>query len=81
MVEKNCKNQEKNSVKIVDVIHCLYTIADTLTKLKKLELENMIKEGSPELIAITELKPKNFKRVLQYLDYCIKDYNFEIENL
>jgi hypothetical protein len=59
-----------------------YTNADTLTKEKLHELKEDIKSDTPpDIIAITELKPKNYKRELTNVEYKIKGYRFEPKKL
>ena len=50
-----------------------------VTKAKLKELKSLIQENSPEIIAITEVKPKNFSRVLTPLEYQLQNYNLEFE--
>ena len=59
-----------------------YTNADTLTKDKLRELKQEIASGTPpDIIAITELKPKNYRRELTKIEYKIEGYRFEPKNL
>lgn len=56
-----------------------YTNADTLTKDKVNELTNEINQENPEkpdIICITEFKPKNFSRTLTEQEYKIEGYEF-----
>ena len=48
--------------------HIWYTNVDTLTKDKLLELNAKIK-SPPDIIAMTEIKPKNYTRVLEHKQY------------
>ena len=45
------------------------------------KLKNLIQENSPEIIAITEVKPKNFSWVLTPLEYQLQNYDLEFEGL
>ena len=63
-------------------IHIWYTNVDTLTKDKLLELNAEIKSQSPpDIIAMTEIKPKNYTRVLDQKQYNLGGYHFEEINL
>ena len=65
-----------------DNLHIWFTNADTLTKEKVLELIEEVKGGAPpDIIAVSELKPKNYTRQLCGLDYKIDGYNFEQEHM
>ena len=65
----------------LSMIKVIYTNADVLTSAKLIELKNLIQENTPEIIAITEVKPKNFSRVLTPLEYQLQNYNLEFEGL
>ena len=53
-----------------------------MTKDKIYELKEDIKSGNPpDIIAITEIKPKNYTRELAKIDYKIDGYRFEEVNL
>ena len=41
----------------------------------------MIQETTPDIIAITEVKPKNFSRALIALEYQLPGYNMEMDGL
>ena len=60
-----------------------YTNADVLTQDKIVELMMRIKNSDkpPHLIAICEVKPKNYNRKLEEIEYKIKDYSLVHENL
>ena len=59
-----------------------YTNADTLTRDKIEELKEEIKSSTPpDIIAITELKPKNYSRELIKNEYILDGYRFEEANL
>ena len=45
--------------------------------LKLIKLKNLLQENSPEVIAITEVKPKSFSRDLTPLEYQLQNYNLE----
>ena len=63
-------------------IHVWYTNVNTLTKDKLLELNAEIKSQSPpDIIAMTEIKPKNYTRVLDQKQYNLGGYHFEEINL
>ena len=44
------------------------------------ELKSIVKEKKPDIIAITETKPKNFTRTLEEVEYKIPDYTLEHNN-
>ena len=55
---------------------------DTLTKEKLHELKTELSSSiPPDIIAICEFKPKNYKRDLLEIDYKIENYCFEHDNL
>ena len=51
------------------LIRIWFTNADVLTQDKLLELKSMIRNSAPEIIAVTEVKPKNFHRSRTDLEY------------
>ena len=55
------------------------TNADVLTKDKLLELNDQTRNNAPEIIAISEVKPKNYKRTLSALEYKLHGYSIESE--
>ena len=64
------------------VLNIWYTNADTLTKNKIQELKDDINASSPpDIIAVTEIKPKNYTKELQIVEYMIDGYEFESVNL
>ena len=70
------------SIKKTDLINIWYTNADVLTQEKIRELKEEIKSGTaPDIIAITEIKPKNYVRELTETEYQIEGYTFEHTNL
>jgi hypothetical protein len=80
MGQKNCKTEKKaNGVKLT----VWYTNADTLTKEKINELAIRIKEAEqkPDLIAVSEVKPKNYKEPLNAAQYQLTGYLSEILNI
>lgn len=75
---KGACNEEHNR----DLISIWYTNTDTLTKEKVYELGEEIRSDTPpDIIAITELKPKNYKRELRMIDYELEGYSFEENNI
>jgi len=76
------ENTEISDKLYKEKLHIWFTNADVLTKEKVLELVEEIKSGiAPDVIAICELKPKNYTRKLSELDYKIDDYHFEQEHM
>ena len=64
------------------MIRIWYTNADVLTKEKLRELtEDIDTTTPPDIIAINEIKPKNYGRELNKIDYKISGYEFESVNL
>ena len=64
------------------LISIWYTNADTLTTAKINELKEEFKSSyPPDIIAITEIKPKNYTSELNKLEYRIEGYNFEAINV
>ena len=62
----------KKNIKTHDLIRIWYANADTLTKEKIEELkQEIISSEPPDVIAITEIKPKNYKRQLSEVEYKI----------
>ena len=66
-----------------DMVYTWFTNADTLTQAKIQELENEIQSSAsaPDIIAVTEIKPKNYVRNITENDYKIKGYRVEHANL
>ena len=59
-----------------------YTNADTLTKDNIQELKDDINASSPpDIIAVTEIKPKNYTKELQIVEYKIDGFEFKSVNL
>ena len=52
----------------------LFTNADTLTKDKLLDLKTRIAQNEPQILAFSEVKPKNYKRELQLVEFNIPGY-------
>ena len=75
----NLKNISKKHTGLISI---WYTNADTLTKDKLQELKEDINASSaPDIIAITEMKPKNYTKELTRVEYMIDNYIFEPVNL
>ena len=71
-------NKKRNS----RLISIWYANADTLTRAKIHELKEEIKSSTPpDVIAIVEIKPKNYTRELTKSEYNIVGYSFEPANL
>ena len=52
-----------------------YTNADVLTNDKRLESKNEINTGTPpDIIAVAGIKPKNYARYLENVDYELNGY-------
>ena len=60
-----------------------FTNADTLTQTKIQELKSEIRSSDsvPDIIAVTEIKLKNYSRVITERDYNIAGYRFQQSNL
>ena len=79
LINNKDKNDSKNDSMVLNI---WYTNADTLTKDKIQELTNDINASSPpDIIAVTEIKPKNYTKELQMVEYMIDGYEFESANL
>ena len=84
---KNIKDIKNMKIKTLqqkqeEMLRIWYTNADTLTKDKIRELGNEIASDTlPDIIAITEFKPKNYIRELTQHDFKLNNYTFECENL
>lgn len=63
----------------IDKLKCAYTNADSLPN-KMLELKSIVQIEHPQLIAITEVKPKNFKEI-SLAEFHIKGYELHPVNL
>ena len=71
-------DRSKNDTGLISI---WYTNADTLTKDKLQELkEDINASSSPDIIAITEMKPKKYTKELTEVEYMIDDYIFEPVN-
>ena len=57
------------------------TNADVLTNIKLLELKSQITNNAPEIIAVSEVKPKNSKRNLSLVEDKLPGYSAEHESL
>jgi len=80
--KKQCKNTGI-TVPALEKLKIWYTNADVLTREKINELISRIngEQKPPDVIAVTEIKPKNFTRELSDLDYQINGYTLEYQNL
>ena len=77
---KNLKSQSKNENN--NKLEVWYTNADVLTQEKLRELKEDIKSSNPpDIIAITEVKPKYYTRELSEVEYKIAGYSLEHDNL
>ena len=65
----------------MDSLKVLYTNADQLTTGKKNELETLVHEVKPHIIAVCEVKPKNAASERIELDYKIAGYTLHSVNL
>ena len=63
------------------LISIWYTNADVLTRTKIRELELALKDSPPDIISITEVKPKNYPREVSEIDYMIEGYGFVSSSL
>ena len=59
----------------------MFTNADVLTKDKLLELKELIASQKPDIISISEVKPKNISRTITNLEYQLPGYNLESDGL
>ena len=66
----NKKTSNKHTLKDMKI---MYTNVDQFTSGKKHELENMVKQEKPHLIALCEVKLKKGEQK-QVLQHCIKDF-------
>ena len=79
LINNKDKNVSKNDSMVLNI---WYTNADTLRKDKIQELKDDINASSPlDIIAVTEIKPKNYTKELQIVEYMIDGYEFESVNL
>ena len=58
-----------------------YTNADCLSQSKKDELENYIKNFSPDIIGITEIFPKRSSFINQEIFYHLENYDMFLSNI
>lgn len=79
----NIKNNNKMKSTFPESLSVWYTNADVLTKDKIIELMDLINNSTqqPHIIAICEVKPKNYNRQLMEIEYKIDNYTFVHENL
>jgi endonuclease/exonuclease/phosphatase family metal-dependent hydrolase len=54
---------------------CLYNNVDTLTSTKMGEMEILVKDIQPDIVALTEVKPKNCRYELQSPEIQLQGYN------
>ena len=64
-----------HSILNLDKLQALYTNCDCLTQTKLSELKNFVAKKSPDIIAITEVFPKNSIFSPSHEHYQIKDYD------
>ena len=77
--DKNDSNISKNDSRVLNI---WYTNTDTFTEDKIRELKDVINASSPpDIIAVTEFKPKKYTKELQIVEYKIVGYEFESVNL
>ena len=62
-------------------VNILFTNADNLTQVKMSELKQRIITEKPMIVAISEVKPKNFSKFRTLQDYAIPDYTLHPVNL
>ena len=70
-----------NSPQKLMSVSVMFTNADVLTKDKLLELKELIASQKPDIISITEVKPKNISRTITNLEYQLPGYNLESDGL
>jgi exonuclease III len=61
-------------------VNCIYTNADCLTN-KISELRLQIKNHNPQIVGITEVKPKNFRYQLSNSEIALEGYELFGSNL
>ena len=78
---KRTVHSEKKTVNKLNLstLKCIYTNADSLSN-KMTELKTLVKYEKPHIIAVTEVKPKNFKEILK-ADFILKDYEIHESNV
>ena len=80
--ESRKSGQEKQrQTNIKNRINIWTTNADVLTNEKILELKTRLQEEQPHIIAITEVRPKNWKHEISLAQYKLPGYNMEGINL
>ena len=77
-IKPNWINSDRSKSKPLKV---WYTNCDVLTSLKIQELSVNIDHFHPDIICITEVKPKNYQRTLTLVEYNIPGYNIEHKNI
>lgn len=65
----------------VNSFKILLTNSDTFTQYKLQELKLRIEDSNPSIIAISEVKPKNYKRDIQISEFNIDGYEILSANL
>ena len=78
---KGTQQQSVHNVNTVfiDKLKCIYTNADSLSN-KMVELKTIVQIERPQLIAITEVKPKNYSDI-SVVDFLIKGYELHPLNI
>ena len=76
--QKVAKNK-KTHISAISNLKCMYTNCDTLTN-KTSELKLAIDSNHPDIIALTEVTPKNNRYILQKSEIEIKGYNLYISD-
>ena len=83
--DQNINNNARTKIIPRNNFRLMFTNADILTQEKLLELKSRVasrdKTKSPHLIMISEVKPKNFTRILTKKEYEIDGYQLESVNL
>ena len=76
-------DEEKREQKLKEHINAWFTNADVLTKDKLSELKCKIDQatGKPDIIAISEVKPTNYRRTLSIEGYHIDCFAIEYLNI
>ena len=79
---KNILQQQQNKIKNQKGINVWYTNADVLTQEKLGELKEIISSSdTPDVVAVTEVKPKYYRRKISEVEYQLPGYIMETENL
>ena len=81
--EKKEHNEQPNSGTCAEEIFVWYSNADVLKKDKLTELKCRINNNftPPHSMAISEVKPKHFKRQLTLQEYNLEGYSMETRNM